>query len=110
MTRTECSYRRMFERLLAEEKVAPVKIMEVNSVDAIKKWIMANIGISILPHIAVTQEIAMGQLKALHLADWVLETALLMVWHKEKWLSPALEAFMNMVCEMLGNQDVQSVK
>ena len=100
LTRTDCSYRRMFERLLAEEKIDQIDILEINSVDAIKQCVMEGIGISIMPEIAVKKEIAQARLAATKLTDRPFEVATLMIWHKDKWISPALKSFMDMVEEL----------
>ena len=99
-TRTDCSYRRHFERLLAEENVASIRIININSIEAIKQCIKEGVGISVLPEITVRQEINNKDVIPLKWAEGDLETASLMVWHNDKWLSPALKAFMALAGEL----------
>jgi len=101
--KTDCSYRRMFERYLAEEGIGSTAILELNSIHAIKNCVMAGVGISIMPEIAVRGEISKGQLAGLKWVENPLEAAVLMIWHKEKWISPALKSFMDMVEELMNN-------
>jgi hypothetical protein len=54
------------------------------------------------PGFAVKGEIERGELKILPWAGPRLETAVLMLHHKEKWLSPPLAAFMELVREEFG--------
>jgi len=102
LSKTDCSYRRMFERYLAEEGIGSLAILELNSIHAIKKCVMEGVGISIMPVIAVKGEISKGQLSGLQWVENCLEAAVLMIWHEEKWISPALKSFMDMA-EELGN-------
>jgi len=66
-------------------------------VAAIKQCVMEGVGITILPEIAVAREIAQGRLAALTWGEGEMEVALLMIWYKERWLSPTLSAFIRMV-------------
>ena len=103
LSKTDCSYRRMFERYLAEEGLDSLAILELNSIHAIKKFVMEGVGISIMPEIAVKREISKGQLAAPKWVENSLEAAVLMIWHEEKWISPALKSFMDMAEELMGN-------
>ena len=91
---SDCSYRRAFEDLLAESKVYPGAVMEFSSVAALKKAAQAGLGLTILPEWAAAEEAAQGRLVLLDWAGTELETGLLMVRHKDKWLSPSLRSFM----------------
>ena len=104
--KTDCSYRRMFERYLAEEGVEPSASLELNSIHAIKNCVMAGIGVSIMPEIAVREDISKGRLAALKWDENPLETAVLMIWHEEKWISPSLKAFMDMAEELVSDQNL----
>jgi DNA-binding transcriptional LysR family regulator len=94
LTENGCHYRSLFERALAAEGIYPGETLEFSSVEAIKQCVIASMGIAVLPAMAVEGEIARGQLAALRWFDPHFEVAILMVWHKDKWLSPALSAFM----------------
>ena len=99
LTRTECSYRMMFHQLLAKEKVESVKIMEVNSLDTIKEFSAAGLGVSILPLISVEDELKEKKLIKLPWEEEDLETQILMIWHKDKWIHPVLKKFMDLTAE-----------
>jgi DNA-binding transcriptional LysR family regulator len=96
----DCSYRMQFERMLIREKVEPKVILNINSITAIKNCIVAGTGITVIPRVAVEKELVDGSLTILpwmgnkiHYAD------LLMIWHKDKWMSPILKAFMDAIRE-----------
>ena len=71
------------------------------SVAVIKQCVMEGVGITILPEISVAQDIAHGRLVALPWEDEKLEVAVLMIWYKDRWVSPTLSAFMEMTRENL---------
>ena len=95
LSKVDCSYRKSFQQILDQENVRPGTTLEFNSVAAIKRCVMEGIGITILPEIAVAQEIAQGRLAALIWEEGEIEVAVLMIWYKERWLSPTLSAFIN---------------
>ncbi len=97
LSKVDCSYRKVLEALLRSEKVRYDATLDFNSVAAIKKYVMAGIGISILPEITVTEEISQGSLTALSWSEGKTEVATLMIWYKDRWLSPTLNAFMEVV-------------
>ena len=107
LSKVDCSYRRSFQQILAQENVKPGTTLEFNSVAAIKQCVMEGVGITILPEIAVAREIAQGKLATLTWGEGEMEVALLMIWYRERWRSPSLEAFMAMTREVLkANYDV----
>jgi len=97
----DCSYKMLFEQILTEEKVDSATFMELNSIEAIKQCVIKGIGVTMIPMMSVAQEIAQQKLKILPWSEEKLETAILMIWHKEKWLSPTLQAFMDTVKKVM---------
>ncbi len=97
----DCSYIRMLERILAEQKVQLPLVWRFNSITAIKQVIMSGTGVSVLPEIAVKDEIADGTLAILPWREGLTDANLLMIWQKNKWLPPVLQAFMQMVRDSL---------
>jgi DNA-binding transcriptional LysR family regulator len=88
-----CSYRAWFQRTLNAASVYPSINLAMNSVEAIKQCVMVGMGITILPAVTVSAELAEGKLAAL---NWTEEFVAVtqMLWHKDKWLSPALGTFL----------------
>lgn len=93
LSRTDCSYRRIMEKILIQDKIRVKKTLELNCVAAIKACVMRGLGITILPEITVRQELAEKKLTVINWTEHPLEAALLMIWYKERWLSPTLSAF-----------------
>lgn len=97
----DCSYRMMLERALTREKVIPNTIFDFNSLESIKKCIIAGTGITLISEIAAREEIQLGLLSVLPWNGEELNPKLLMIRRKDKWLSPALRDFMDMVREFV---------
>lgn len=100
-TEPGCSYRRAFERELAKRGVGPGRVLEFDSVEAIKRCVAAGLGVSVLPEVTVADELEGGKLAALDLAGPPLEVETQTVWHAGRWLSPAVEAFIRASREVL---------
>lgn len=96
LTEAGCTYRTAFENRLLAAGVRPTTVMEFGSVEAIKQCVMANLGVAFLPEIAVTKEIKAGRMIALPWFESDLQMQTLLLWHKEKWLSPALGEFIRL--------------
>ncbi|MDO9630455.1 MAG: LysR family transcriptional regulator [Humidesulfovibrio sp.] len=100
LSAADCSYRKMFEHLLAEAGVGLAAGVEFSSAAALRGCVLNGLGVSILPELAVRADVAAGRLAVL---PWSLdeggplETMVLMLRHKDKWLSPPLVAFMDLV-------------
>ncbi|WP_243359473.1 LysR family transcriptional regulator [Fundidesulfovibrio terrae] len=101
LSSADCSYRKMFESLLSDKGVETAAGVAFSSAAALRGCIMDGVGVSILPELAVRHDIEAGRLAILNWADGELETAVLMIRHKDKWLSPPLAAFMEMVRDRL---------
>ncbi len=96
----DCSYRRSLESILISEKIS-CEVLDFNSVAALKPCVMAGVGITILPEVTVAEDISRGLLAPISLADEQLEVATLMIWFRNRWLSPSLNAFMEVSREIL---------
>lgn len=95
------SYRERFERALAAAGVRPGVVLEFGGVEAIKQCATAGMGVAVLPAVAVAEEVTGGQLVALPWRGPDLSVVTQLAWHKDKWLSPALRAFLQMTWEVL---------
>lgn len=96
-----CTYRILFERALARVGIDKMTELEFNSVEAIKQCAIAGMGIATLPAIAVTSELEQGKLIALPWESADMHVMTQMLWHKEKWLSPAITAFLSVARDVL---------
>ncbi|MCY7755356.1 LysR family transcriptional regulator [Bacillus haynesii] len=90
-----CSYRDFFEEYLRQRGVIADHTMEFWSVEAIKQCVMCGLGVSLLPLITTRTDIEEGKLQGTLVRDALFSTQ--MVYHKNKWLSPAMAAFTDIV-------------
>jgi DNA-binding transcriptional LysR family regulator len=104
LTEGGCGYRLKLDRVMAMQNVRPGHITEFSSVEAIKQCVAAGMGLGLLPAIVVARELRQHQLKALHWAGPSLDIATHILWHKDKWVSPAMAAFMELVREKLEDE------
>lgn len=95
------SYRMALEEILAKNDVQARTVLEIGHIQTIKQFVIANLGIAILPLIAVKQEIETGLLAALPWQGADLKTCAYLVYHKDKWHSHAIRAFIKLVQERL---------
>ncbi len=108
LTEGGCSYRRLFEHALSEVDARPATLLEFNSIEAIKQCVIAGMGISALPAVAVAAEVAQGHLAELCWDGPALGVYTQMVWHRRRWLSPPLTAFLDLARETLRDVQVAS--
>jgi DNA-binding transcriptional LysR family regulator len=107
LTEAGCGYRAKLDRTLALENIRPANVTEFSSVEAIKQCVALGMGLGLLPAMVVIHELRQHHFKALHWAGPSLDIATNIIWHKDKWISPAMAAFMELVKEKL--EDSQPV-
>jgi DNA-binding transcriptional LysR family regulator len=95
LTDSGCAYRSKLERVLARTNVRPKAIMEFSSVETIKQCAALGMGVACLPEIVVNGELASGALARLSWTGLDLTMKSLVAWHQDKWLSPAMQAFLS---------------
>lgn len=101
LTEGGCSYRQRFEQALDTAGVRPTDQLEFSNVEAIKQCVIAGLGVGVLPAFVVAQELANGQLVALPWDDQPMRMVTQLIWHRDKWLSPALTAFLQVTREIV---------
>lgn len=99
LTEPGCSYRAVIENMLHDANVTPRSSMEVNSIESIKQLVMLGLGVSFLPQFTVEKELQNSQLAAVSHSIPLPPFMAQLVYHKSKWLSPALQAFIATVDE-----------
>ena len=96
LTETGCSYRAAFENILSEHNIKPNLVLETGSVQAIKQFTMSGLGITLLPAVSVSDEINSGKLIPLNWAGPDFGIISQVIYHKDKWISPALKEFLKL--------------
>lgn len=101
LTELGCSYRAVFENILNSLNLKANVVLETGSVQAIKQFTMSGLGITLLPKVAVEEELNQGRLVPLNWAGPDFGIVSQVLYHKDKWLSPALKAFLKLSKEMM---------
>lgn len=91
-----CSYRRTLMKILSDYGLTPKSIMEIGSIQSMKQLAIAGLGIIVLPKITVEEELSKGQLVELKWCGPYFEFLTQVIYHKDKWMSPALQTLLNM--------------
>lgn len=99
LTEKGCAYRTMFEAMLNSAGAYPKSILEVGSIQAIKQFTMSDLGITLLPYIAVEKELNEKQLVMLDWKGPKFNMLTQVLYHKDKWVSPAMQAFLDLLGE-----------
>lgn len=97
LTEAGCGYRAKLDKLLALQNIRPGHITEFSSVEAIKQCVSAGMGLALLPAIVIARELSQNQFKTLRWAGPSLDIGTWVLWHKDKWISPAMNAFLDLI-------------
>jgi DNA-binding transcriptional LysR family regulator len=108
LTDPGCAYRAKLEQALAQSNFQPKAVMEFTSVETIKQCAALGMGIACLPALVVDQELTTGKLATLPWSGPALTMKTLVAWHKDKWLSPAMTAFLVLLREHLSPHSVKT--
>ncbi|MDD3361565.1 MAG: LysR family transcriptional regulator [Hespellia sp.] len=94
-------FRRQFESYLQEQDIQLEETIELWSTEAIKRCVMSNLGITFLPRFAVEEELADGRLVELSAPVSGIRNPVLCIKHKNRWTTPAMELFLQLIREHL---------
>lgn len=97
LTETGCGYRNRFDSALASESIRPGHVTEFSSIEAMKQCVRVGMGIALLPSVVIARELRQRQFKAFHWAGPSLDVGAYILWHRDKWVSPAMSAFTALV-------------
>ena len=85
---------------LSGHGVQPRIVAELDSMEAIKKAVRAKLGVAVLPHCAIRDELAHGDLVALPLADALIGRTLKLVWSRVLPFKPTARAFLTFLADI----------
>ncbi len=98
-----CIYRTVFEEYLKSRQIVPRNTIELWSIEGIKQAVVNGLGISVLPFITVKDDLEGGRLKALDVKLHANKIPLRLVYHKNKWLSKSILAWIDLAQRHAGN-------
>lgn len=101
MTDKACSWRPVFEHLLQGKEYEHKTTVELPSAEAIKQCLLAGLGASLLPRLVVQEELRSGRLQSFSVSPSLEPLQISICWHKNKHLTPAMQAFIHTIHESL---------
>jgi DNA-binding transcriptional LysR family regulator len=96
LTESGCGYRKKLDMQLAAANVRPQHVTEFSSIEAIKQCANAGMGMGLLPEIVIAGELRKKQFAVVNWHE-PMSIATHIIWHKDKWISPVMQAFLNIV-------------
>ncbi|MCR8847701.1 LysR family transcriptional regulator [Rossellomorea sp. SC111] len=90
LTEEGCSYRVLLEQLLKENEVQAGSVISFSSLEAIKQCVADDLGLAILPEIAVRREVESGKVVQIPIDHEKTPVYTQIVYQKKKWLTPPL--------------------
>ncbi len=99
LTEPCCGYRAVFEEIMSQFHIKPRSIIETGNVQAIKQLILSGMGITFLPLTAIEEELQQKRLVKLNWMGPEIPVFTQVLYHKSKWMSAALKAFIALINE-----------
>ena len=100
-----CAYRGQFERQLAESHASAESTLEFASIETVKQCVVAGMGVSVLPSVAVEADVAAGRLVRLPWSE-PFEVYTQIAWNDRRSFSPAQAAFVATAREVFQGSNV----
>lgn len=95
-------YHRILDDYLRKSDIVLSGEVEINSVEAVKRSVASNLGIAFLPSFAVEEEVRRGEVKQLRTNLECSEITSVCIYHKNKWVTPAMSLFFRVLKKQAG--------
>lgn len=92
-------YHKILNEYLAEHDIVLEGEMEIESIEAAKLSVSSNLGVAFLPRYSVGKELEHGELIELPLGPFIKNITAVCSYHKNKWVTPAMELFIRLLRE-----------
>ena len=99
LTEKGMGYRRVLDDALAKQFIELHPILEIGRTDIIMNALASGHAVSFLPDFVTRKKVENGELVYLDVRDVETEVYQQLIYHKRKWISRALEAFIQYVSE-----------
>ena len=97
LTEKKMGYRRVFDEILAQMSIEIHPVLEIGRTDIITTALEKGVGISFLPDFVTDKKIRQGKLVYLDVIDFEIEIWKQLIYHRNKWISKPLQAFLQYV-------------
>jgi DNA-binding transcriptional LysR family regulator len=88
--------RGLFDQTLAKAGLLPQIVMEVGSIEVIKRYVEIGLGVSVIPRFTAEQEIREGRLHTAQL-DWLPACSVGVIQRRRGYLTPAARTFLDLL-------------
>ena len=99
-------YQLDMDKYLAEKDIVLNSHMKVQSIEAVKRCVMNNLGIAVVPTYSIGEELKNGSLMPIKTELDEKSYNSFYIYHKNKWISPQMELAMNLMKEHLGKENL----
>ncbi len=99
LTEKGMGYRRVLDDLLARRSIELKPVLEISRTDIITTLLEAGQHVAFLPDFVTRRKVEEGTLAYLDVADAEIDIWQQLIYHQGKWISRALETFIQYVCE-----------
>ncbi len=101
LTEKEMSYRKLLSEYLASRSLEIQPVFEVGNTELICRMLKKNTSaVSLLPDYVTEKAVREKRLVRLDVKDFQLEIWKQLLYHRDKWISPQMQAFMNVIKEV----------
>ena len=97
LTEKGCSYRKDFEEIFQKKSINTNLVLESGSIEAIKRFVKSNIGITLLPKMTVEEELKNKELVELTVEGCEFKMYTQVLYNKKKYITSAMNAFLGMI-------------
>ncbi len=95
-------YQLEMDKYLAEKDIVLEPYMKVQSIEAVKRCVMNNLGIAVVPTYSIVEELKNGSLMPVKTELDEKRYRSIYVYHKNKWISPQMELALNLLRKYVG--------
>lgn len=96
-TERTCAYKSLFEKYLIDNNIEVEGSVDFGSVEPIKQCVINGLGISMLPYFTVKKELEDNLFNGQIIKDDQYAISTFITYHKDKWVSPAMESMINLI-------------
>ncbi len=98
-------YQLDMDKYLSEKDILLNPPMKVQSIEAVKRCVMNNLGIAVVPTYSIGVELKNGSLMPIKTELDEKEYNSFYIYHKNKWISPQMELALDLLKKYLGNDN-----
>lgn len=99
LTEKGMGYRRVLDDALAQRSIEIEPVLEIGRTDIITRILEDGHAVSFLPDFVARDKVESGRLVKLNVVDFGIDIWQQMIYHRNKWISKALDTFIKYVCE-----------